>query len=422
MKKSHLLFLMLLVSINLFSQSWTEQFSGITTGLQSISAVDDNIAWACGASGKVIKTTNKGVNWINVSGNVPTVLTLLNIYAKDENIALVTGVSVQYTVIYHTSNGGLNWTEANVHVGLGDFLWMTSSTDAYFIGDVTSGNWDLLKSTNGGLNWSVWSVLPENNGVGSDANGPCFVGQQVWFGVSGGSKLMYSSNMGTNWVTQTTPIGATGCICFVSPTKGMAAGTSNHPGLILTTNSGTNWVVVTNPYSGYNIAGICYMNSAWFIANGFQSPCGISISSNDGATWTTSYTSPVSLSCMSKSRSGSTIWAVGANGGISRYGTPIIGINSNSTELPSDFALKQNYPNPFNPTTNIKYQVANNKFITLKVFDILGKEVAVLVNQKRNAGEYEVIFDGENLSSGMYYYVLYADGKKIDTKKMLMVK
>lgn len=97
-------------------------------------------------------------------------------------------------------------------------------------------------------------------------------------------------------------------------------------------------------------------------------------------------------------------------------------INNTGNQTVKEYKLEQNYPNPFNPATNIKYQISNNRFVTLKVYDMLGKEVAVLVNQKQNAGEYEVTFGAENLSGGMYYYVLYADGVKTDTKKMMLVK
>jgi hypothetical protein len=98
-----------------------------------------------------------------------------------------------------------------------------------------------------------------------------------------------------------------------------------------------------------------------------------------------------------------------------------------SNKLPEKFSLSQNYPNPFNPTTNIKYQIKNNIFVTLKVYDILGKEVAVLVNEKQSPGTYEVQFpNGESanvqLPSGVYFYTLYADGERIDTKKMVLLK
>ena len=83
--------------------------------------------------------------------------------------------------------------------------------------------------------------------------------------------------------------------------------------------------------------------------------------------------------------------------------------------------LFQNYPNPFNPGTNIRYQIINNSYITLKIFDILGKEIAALVNEKQNAGIYNIEWDAENYSSGIYFYKLTADGFT-DIKKMVLLK
>ena len=68
------------------------------------------------------------------------------------------------------------------------------------------------------------------------------------------------------------------------------------------------------------------------------------------------------------------------------------------------FHLFQNYPNPFNPVTSIQYAVSSMQFVTLKVYDFLGREIATLVNEEKPAGEYEVEFDGGNLSSGIYFY------------------
>lgn len=99
---------------------------------------------------------------------------------------------------------------------------------------------------------------------------------------------------------------------------------------------------------------------------------------------------------------------------------PIIsGISGNET--PYSFTLSQNYPNPFNPTTNIKYQIANNNFVTLKIYNILGKEVTTLVNEKQTAGDYEIKFDAGKLSSGIYFYKLTA-GDFSDVRSMILVK
>jgi hypothetical protein len=89
--------------------------------------------------------------------------------------------------------------------------------------------------------------------------------------------------------------------------------------------------------------------------------------------------------------------------------------------IPVSYGLSQNYPNPFNPTTNIKYQLQDNGFVTLKVYDILGQEVATLVNEKLNAGIYEIKFDGNNLSSGLYFYKLNVNDFS-SVKRMLLVK
>jgi len=102
------------------------------------------------------------------------------------------------------------------------------------------------------------------------------------------------------------------------------------------------------------------------------------------------------------------------------YGTPVGNIKEESS-LPKEFVLTQNYPNPFNPTTIIKYDIPGFSFITLKVYDVLGKEIATLVNDEKPAGSYEVEFSAIGLPSGIYFYKLQA-GNFIETKKMVLMK
>ncbi len=97
------------------------------------------------------------------------------------------------------------------------------------------------------------------------------------------------------------------------------------------------------------------------------------------------------------------------------------GINLISTEIPSAFSLSQNYPNPFNAMTNVKFQIANSGNVKIKVFDILGKEVATLVNESLQPGTYETTFDASNLSSGIYFYQLRSDNF-IQTKKLTLIR
>jgi len=107
------------------------------------------------------------------------------------------------------------------------------------------------------------------------------------------------------------------------------------------------------------------------------------------------------------------------NGTIYRFTSTI---SSNENEItPNSFRLEQNYPNPFNPTTTIKYQLGNDGFVNLKVFNSLGEEIAELVNEFRKGGSYQVTFDAAELPSGIYVYQI-SSGNYIETKKMLFIK
>ena len=97
------------------------------------------------------------------------------------------------------------------------------------------------------------------------------------------------------------------------------------------------------------------------------------------------------------------------------------GINQISSIIPEQFSLSQNYPNPFNPVTNLEFGISDLGFVSLKVYDILGKEAAIIVNEKLSTGNYKVEFDGSGLTSGVYFYRLTA-GEFTDTKRMMLVK
>ena len=105
-----------------------------------------------------------------------------------------------------------------------------------------------------------------------------------------------------------------------------------------------------------------------------------------------------------------------------KYSQPI-GIEPISTTISSEFKLHQNYPNPFNPNTKIKYEIIkNNSQVSLRVFDITGRSLTDLVDEKQNKGVYEIGFNANSFSSGVYFYRLAVNGNVIDTKKMILVK
>jgi len=97
-------------------------------------------------------------------------------------------------------------------------------------------------------------------------------------------------------------------------------------------------------------------------------------------------------------------------------------VENNTNEFsPTEFKLLQNYPNPFNPNTTIRFTISDVRFTILKIYDVLGNEVATLVNEELPAGEYEIGFDGSELTNGIYFYQLKA-GSFIQTKKMILIK
>jgi hypothetical protein len=105
---------------------------------------------------------------------------------------------------------------------------------------------------------------------------------------------------------------------------------------------------------------------------------------------------------------------------------PLIGIKQISSEIPDRYYLFQNYPNPFNPSTKIEFEVPpagdkNSQPVQLVIYDVLGREVLILVNEVLNPGKYEIEFDAAAFTSGVYYYILNSGGYS-DTKKMILLK
>jgi len=104
----------------------------------------------------------------------------------------------------------------------------------------------------------------------------------------------------------------------------------------------------------------------------------------------------------------------------------VVGVEDEIISIPEKFALSQNYPNPFNPSTMINYNLKVKSDVTIKVFDVLGREVATLVNENKPAGSYEINFDASMLTSSVYFYSINAKGINGEnfskTMKMLLLK
>lgn len=393
--------------------TWHEQTTPVTTTLYSVSAVDNNVVWACGAAGRVIMTTNGGT-WVNATGTgIPAALALYNIWGINSTTALVTGSDAVGTYIYRTSNSGSTWTQ--VHSQAGGFfnvILMSNATTGWVQGDPVSNRWSLWGTTNGGVTWdSTGRFLPMTGSEAGWNNSAHWVGNNIWFGTNN-TKVYYSANNGQTWTGQALGELNSYAVNFNATGTGFAGGAL----LRMSTNNGSSWAANTTLGTG-NFTGIANNGNDWWQV---RQANGIFYSSNNGTSWTQQHTAPAgTYSFITRARDGFMLYAVRSNGAVSKWG-PTSGIDPVST-VASDYKLSQNYPNPFNPATKINFSLPKNGFVTLKVYDILGKEVATLVNEFKATGTYAVDFNATNLASGIYLYKIQADGFTA-TKRMMLVK
>jgi photosystem II stability/assembly factor-like uncharacterized protein len=436
MKISITSLLLLLVITSSNAQYWSEQTSNVTATLTSVSGnyvTSAEHAWICGYNGTVLKTTNRGTNWINVSGGgIPGNVQLINIAGIDPNTAITAGYINTTTFVYRTSNGGANWNQVFTQpFGLINAILFYSNVNGFMQGSPVGGRWSLWTTTNAGLTWdSTGKYLPQ---TGSDIgynNSMYYLSPgRIWFGTSN-SKVYYSSNYGSNWSVQSvTPEVFCNALWFSSNgSDGLVGGATN---MMRTTNSGVNWSVTSSLGSGsfggftsspIPVDNITVYEYVWYV----RSSNLIYFSNFNVQNWIVHHTAPSgTYRHLGKAQFNGPFWAVRTLGGISYHPWITGRITRISNEIPNSFKLYQNFPNPFNPTTTIHFSLPVKANVMLRIFDIMGKEITRLIEGNYNAGSYEVFWDASEYSSGIYYYSLSASSENdfyIETKKMALVK
>ncbi|HEY3251283.1 MAG TPA: YCF48-related protein [Ignavibacteria bacterium] len=342
---------------------------------------DNNTGFVVGgdgytAGGLVLKTTNGGNSWFPLT--LPNNNMLLRVYFVNSNTGYVSG----YRTIIKTTDGGTTWVEQNPNST--SYLFQMSFTDVNT--GYVAGFQGIRKTTDGGNNWiSQFS--------GASLFGIDFADANIGIAVGDNAKILRTTNGGNNWG----PINYTYSTCalwrvrFMSSSAGYILGLCSQ--ILRTSDGGANW---------------CYQT---FPVNTDMSAC--FFTSNDIGYIVTAASQLGLKGYILKT----------TNGG----GNCIpIGIEPISNEVPDQFHLFQNYPNPFNPNTKIKFSLplpskGGVHEVKLIIFDILGREVAMLVNEELKPGSYEIDFDGRNLPSGVYYYKLEAGDFK-ETRKMILIK
>ncbi|MCE1165013.1 MAG: YCF48-related protein, partial [Bacteroidetes bacterium] len=397
----------LVYTFNTFGNSsyWYRQMTADTLDNNCAYMADSVNCWIVGNNGRYIRTNSGGDCWEN--GYLPESKNLRSVYSVKPNICWIAGDN---GLIYRSTNRGISWTNQSIQS-------QANLNSSYFFNQDTgfvAGNEGIIfKTYNSGINW-----ISAETGIGNKINSINFIDNQTGWVCCDSGLVLRTTNQGNNWVSCLTNTYVNlRSIWFLNSNTGFFAGDS---GIIAkTTNSGINWAFQNSRLKA-NLRSILFTseNIGWVVGDSGY----ISATSNSGSTWYPQKVSDASFNSLSFKgiKYGLTCGNNGKVYATQNGGHVSVDINNNQVIL-SRLYLSQNYPNPFNPLTKIKYSIEKTTFVSLKVFDILGKEVQTLVNESKAAGTYESIFEASRYSSGVYYYRLTAEGYS-ETRKMVVIK
>jgi len=219
------------------------------------------------------------------------------------------------------------------------------------------------------------------------------------------------------WVQTAGPGGGTVSCLAVSGTN-LFAGTWSG-GVFHSTNNGTSWTAVNPGLTNTSVYSLAVLGTILFAGT----DGGVFLSTDNGTSWTAVNNGLTDTLVTSLAVSGANLFAGTSTAGVWRR--PLVemvtSVEGPLTGHPTRFSLQQNYPNPFNPSTTIEFELPRASQVSLSVFDVLGRKVSELVNEREDAGVHEVKFDGFNVASGIYFYKIQA-GDFTQTKRFLLLK
>jgi photosystem II stability/assembly factor-like uncharacterized protein len=415
--------------------------------------MNDNRGWNVDSYGYIYTTQNAGINW--TSSRISTD-TLSSVYFISSTIGYVAGDSGR---VFKTINGGTNWTLLNTGTTVKlNSIYVQNLNYVFACGDAGT----IITSTNGGTNWTIethgtqnlkniYFISPTIIGSAVGNAGAIFRTNVLGYGCVGTGNtpvgypfytyymdsrtdiLFLANELNSYGVTQG-PITQLGFNFTSADTLTMNGFNikfqlTSLPALVGFTNTG--WSVA---YSGtYKVPGtglkyinlttpfywdgtsnllieICFNNSVW------TNNSNVNSSDATNMTYHQHLDLPAGDGC-----TGITTGLIQATRPNICFSQTISGTAKNNNPVPDKYYLSQNYPNPFNPTTKISFSLPKSGYITLKVYDILGKEVTELINETKQAGNYIVDFNALDLTSGVYFYKLESEGFS-DIKKMIFLK
>jgi photosystem II stability/assembly factor-like uncharacterized protein len=377
--------------------------------ITDIESDDFGNIYACGFLGAgIFRSTDQGLNWINVSSGLISQNVFSLKYINDENI-LYAGTTD--SGLYKSTDLGETWIYADLPEWVADLE--KSSNDYLLAVTVTDGVYRKSSSSN-------WEKVSDSM-VGRDVYS-IFINDVADIFIGTDAHIFKSSDNGNTWAQKDAGINNIGVFWdFSTDNSGNlyacdGGGFWTGAGRVyLSSDNGENWdaVAITNRSSNSIIT---MPPQTIYVAT----DSGVYVSYDSGLSGEKINSGLTLLSTLSLEVDLNNYLYVSTAAGVFRSINPITSVN-NSDFLPASFVLSQNYPNPFNPTTVISYQLPVSSDVELKVYDILGNEVATLVDEYKPAGSYEVEWDASHLSSGIYFYQLRTE-KYIETKKMNLMR
>jgi photosystem II stability/assembly factor-like uncharacterized protein len=410
--------------------------------IKDISFTSLENGWACGVGGnpngyQIHRTTDGGGSWYTKHFNSPTLWSMQKILFKNST----EGWATDWDTLYYTSDGGEIWNVS----GVPNFNDLTDLVMFGSIGYASRLIGKIEKTTDYGNSWNEQSTAPANFVTDIE-----FINENIGWAVGWNGMIYKTTNGGVTSLNEDNQITAKYNKILVDSVAHIyaldAALSKVYSDDVDSNGLSDNWKM---DYSSSTLNKvyhfIVYSDSVQFIDSSqvldgssiipiiwIDSDSLMTIANNNGGRDFISknpnclieaslifYLVPPFI----------TNWFVDYTGTDTTF---TIKINAENGEIitsifdkyevkPDDFIIYQNYPNPFNPSTKIKFVIPKSSFVNLKVYDVLGREVATLVNEEKSVGEYEVEFDGSNLSSGIYFYVLNF-GDKTLSKKMCLTK
>lgn len=387
-------------------------------------AASDSTLFVAGYYHSLYRSTDNGDTWVNVIGEIPADTILCLASAGGDIFAGTTGAGIFRSAdngdTWVKSDSGLLWGSAgdiNQFANVDSGLYVATTAGVYFTSDRGNSWWstiDGLRTLFIATAETTYTYTTNVLGITSTPAGLITTqdGENGAHLMVPGTSTWKYVGLGTHWCDA-------GALTAIDTT--VFAGTTD--GVFMYTGQDTTWVQRSNglPEFIYDCS-FAVSDTVLFLRVGLVNGA-IYASYDRGGRWSLVDDSALARSSVSTVAANKDYLFVGTEAGAWRIAIRDVAtaVNDGHPRRPDKYWLSQNYPNPFNPTTDIEYQISKLGFVTLNVYNVLGQEVASLVNGVKRPGDYIVQFDGAGLASGVYFYRLQAGGYS-SVNKMILLK